>query len=165
MTRERQDAASGKTGKVYVEKQCLECRAPKGASARVRSLHGLPAVPGTSLVRRSVFLGTLAMVRRESEPRQSSNLVPSLPFDRSIWPNVVRELELCPQQARVVDLLMRGMGDKQIALSLGLSEPTIRTYLGRIFSRLGVRGRVELILRIVSVAWDIGERLGRHQKR
>src|SRR5262245_57681320 len=76
-----------------------------------------------------------------------------LPFDRSIWPAVVRELEFCPQQAKVVELLMQGMGDRQIALSLDLSESTVRTYLGRIFARLGIQSRIELILRVVAVAW------------
>jgi len=82
--------------------------------------------------------------------------VPPLPLDAEAWVAVVRELELSPQQARIVEALLRGMRDKQIAGTLGLRVPTIRTYLDRIFRRVGVQDRVELILKVFTVAHSLG---------
>lgn len=80
---------------------------------------------------------------------------PPLPLDPSIWVEVADVLELSPQQARIVELLLRGRRDKQIALELGLGVPTVRTYLGRIFLRVAVEDRVGLILRVFAVAQEI----------
>ena len=67
------------------------------------------------------------------------------------WEDVRRELQLTPQQARVVELILQGMRDKQIAAALGLSLPTVRTHLRRLFSRIGISDRVELVLRAFAV--------------
>ena len=62
------------------------------------------------------------------------------------YDGVVRALDLSPRQARVVRLILQGRRDKQIAEHLSLSVATVRTYLARIFARLGVADRVELVL-------------------
>jgi len=63
----------------------------------------------------------------------------------------VRRLGLSRQQARIVELLMQGKADKEIAAKLKLSKHTVRTYLKRISQRLGVSGRVETMLAIVAI--------------
>jgi DNA-binding NarL/FixJ family response regulator len=67
---------------------------------------------------------------------------------------------------RIVELILRGMMDKQIAQTLGLSVSTVRTHLGRIFTRLSVADRVELILHIFKEFRRLEEcrRNRRHQK-
>jgi DNA-binding NarL/FixJ family response regulator len=57
---------------------------------------------------------------------------------------LVCTLGLSPQQARIVELILEGKKDKQIAVVLGLRRCTVRTYLGRIFIRLGVTDRMGL---------------------
>ena len=81
------------------------------------------------------------------------------------WVEAVRVLGLTPQQAKVVKLVLQGMKDKQIAAALGLSVPTIRSHLGRIFTRVGVTDRVELILGVVAAAHPTpdGRRLHRNR--
>lgn len=59
-------------------------------------------------------------------------------------------LRLPPRQADIVRLILQGKQDKEIAAALGLRRSTIRTYLARIFARLGVSDRVQLILCICS---------------
>lgn len=49
-----------------------------------------------------------------------------------------------PQQMRVVELVVQGRGDKEIARQLNLSFGTVRAYLSRAFERTGVSGRMEL---------------------
>jgi DNA-binding NarL/FixJ family response regulator len=51
---------------------------------------------------------------------------------------------LPPSLARVADHVVRGASDKEIATELGASISTIRTYVRRIYERLGVRSRVQL---------------------
>lgn len=73
-------------------------------------------------------------------------------FGEQEWVEIAGYLELSPRQADIVALILRGKRDKQIAAALDLSVPTVRTYLSRIFSRMGVQDRVELILRVVAVS-------------
>jgi DNA-binding NarL/FixJ family response regulator len=60
----------------------------------------------------------------------------------------VEGLGLSPQQARIVDLILQGKRDKQIAYELALKRSTVRTYLERTFATLGVRDRMELALHL-----------------
>ena len=69
-------------------------------------------------------------------------LPPSLTADECR--ELVCTLGLPPRQARIVELILEGKKDKQIAIALGLKRCTVRTYLGRIFARLGVTDRTGL---------------------
>jgi DNA-binding CsgD family transcriptional regulator len=50
-------------------------------------------------------------------------------------------------ERRVFDLALRGLSTKEIADELVLSEATIRSHLTRIYAKLGVQGRIELLAR------------------
>ena len=64
------------------------------------------------------------------------------------WTQLTQELELTPRQAEIIRHLLLGKSDKQIAKELTISVPTVRTHLGRLFQKLGLSDRVELILHI-----------------
>jgi DNA-binding CsgD family transcriptional regulator len=68
------------------------------------------------------------------------------------WAYVVRSLDLSPQQANVVRLMLDGHQDKEIAVTLDLTVPTVRTYLARTYDRAQVKGRVQLTVRVFSLA-------------
>jgi DNA-binding NarL/FixJ family response regulator len=53
---------------------------------------------------------------------------------------------LTPREEQVVALVAEGLGNRQIAEELNLSPHTIKKYLFRIFEKLGVSTRVELVL-------------------
>jgi DNA-binding NarL/FixJ family response regulator len=57
---------------------------------------------------------------------------------------------LTPRQEQVVALVAEGLGNRQIARELSLSEHTIKKYLFRIFEKLGISTRVELVLYAVN---------------
>ena len=57
---------------------------------------------------------------------------------------------LTPREEQVVALVAEGLGNRQIAVELNLSEHTIKKYLFRIFEKLGVSTRVELVLYAVN---------------
>jgi DNA-binding NarL/FixJ family response regulator len=53
---------------------------------------------------------------------------------------------LTPREEQVVALVAEGLGNREIARELNLSEHTIKKYLYRIFEKLGISTRVELVL-------------------
>ncbi len=57
---------------------------------------------------------------------------------------------LTPREEQVVALVAEGLGNRQIAGELNLSPHTIKKYLFRIFEKLGVSTRVELVLYAVN---------------
>jgi DNA-binding CsgD family transcriptional regulator len=59
----------------------------------------------------------------------------------------VAQPKLPPRQRAVVELVCRGLTDKEIAIDLGLSEETIGWYLKQVFPKFGVHTRTALILR------------------
>jgi len=76
-------------------------------------------------------------------------------MEGATWETIIGELGLSPQQARIVELILRGQQDKHIAAELNLSASTVRTYLTRIFLRTGVTDRVGLVLRVFAMAQKI----------
>ena len=57
---------------------------------------------------------------------------------------------LTPREEQVVALVADGLSNRDIARELGLSEHTVKKYLFRIFDKLGVSTRVELVLYAVT---------------
>jgi DNA-binding NarL/FixJ family response regulator len=57
---------------------------------------------------------------------------------------------LTPREEQVVALVAEGLGNRGIARELKLSQPTVKKYLFRIFEKLGVSTRVELVLYAVN---------------
>jgi DNA-binding CsgD family transcriptional regulator len=59
-------------------------------------------------------------------------------------------LGLSPREREVVQLVAAGLRNKEIALRLQISEKTVKFHLGRIFDKLGVDSRTELLLRLIA---------------
>ena len=71
-------------------------------------------------------------------------LVSEVPLFRVV--NASGNRLLTPREEQVVALVAEGFGNRQIARELNLSEHTIKKYLFRIFEKLGISSRVELVL-------------------
>jgi DNA-binding NarL/FixJ family response regulator len=67
--------------------------------------------------------------------------VPSLPVFNSNGNQL-----LTPREEQVVALVAEGLANREVAIQLQLSEHTIKKYLFRIFDKLGISTRVELVL-------------------
>lgn len=62
---------------------------------------------------------------------------------------------LSPRELDVVRAAARGLGNKQIAVELGLSARTVQTHLTNIFTKLGVTSRTEAVLRALQEGWVV----------
>lgn len=82
---------------------------------------------------------------------QNQPLRPLVRLTRDEWLRVSRRLDLTRQQSAIVAQLLRGQGDKQIAGAMKISVPTLRTHLARMFRKLEISGRLELILCVFAV--------------
>jgi DNA-binding NarL/FixJ family response regulator len=57
---------------------------------------------------------------------------------------------LTPREEQVVALVAEGLSNRQMARELNLSEHTVKKYMFRIFEKLGISSRVELVLYAVN---------------
>jgi DNA-binding NarL/FixJ family response regulator len=57
-----------------------------------------------------------------------------------------RAVRMSARQGQLVRLLARGLKNKEIAASLGLTEGTVKVYLSKLFKKAGVKDRFELAL-------------------
>jgi DNA-binding NarL/FixJ family response regulator len=83
--------------------------------------------------------------------RQLEHLLASL--SRSRPPritNVLGAAILSRREEEVLHLLSEGMSNRELAVTLGLSEHTVKNHLFRIFDKLGVSNRMEAILYAIS---------------
>jgi DNA-binding CsgD family transcriptional regulator len=87
-----------------------------------------------------------AATRREGDPRfaVSRVMIGGEPVAVVIGRALVSGPPLPPSLARVATLAATGASDKEIAATLGVSVVTVRTYMRRIYARLGVRSRARL---------------------
>jgi DNA-binding NarL/FixJ family response regulator len=53
---------------------------------------------------------------------------------------------LTPKGSAIVNCIMKGMRNKEISHQLGTTEHVIKSYLGRVYKKLGVSDRLELAL-------------------
>ncbi len=60
--------------------------------------------------------------------------------------------ELTPREREVLLEVARGLSNSEIASALYLTEATVKTHVGRILAKLGMRDRVQLVV----FAYDIG---------
>jgi DNA-binding CsgD family transcriptional regulator len=78
--------------------------------------------------------------RRKGERRHGDRRQQAAPSPREPVPSFTgRERE-------IVDLLMEGMSNRQIAQALGIAEATVKKHLHHVYRKLGVRSRALLIV-------------------
>lgn len=88
-----------------------------------------------------------------------------MPIDEATWDCVVGNLDLSPRMAEIARLLLCGLEGKEIASRLKIGLPTVRTYLGRLYRRVGVAERVGFILHVFALVVRLERTDGCHPPR
>ncbi|WP_061683142.1 MULTISPECIES: response regulator transcription factor [Microbacterium] len=81
-------------------------------------------------------------------PRVAKELVSSVQQNEPPAPRQLgREEELTERELEVVTLLALGMSNAEIAAAMFVSEATVKSHLGRITAKWGVRDRIQVLIR------------------
>jgi DNA-binding CsgD family transcriptional regulator len=74
-----------------------------------------------------------------SSSRRSSSARLSLP------PGLAEERRLSPRETEIADCILEGLGNKEIAARLGISENTARNHIYSLYQKLGIQKRMDLL--------------------
>ena len=76
----------------------------------------------------------------KGERRQGERRHQTVPLTRDLSP------AFTGREREIVDLLMQGMSNRQIAHTLGIAEATVKKHLHHVYRKFGVRSRALLIV-------------------
>lgn len=92
---------------------------------------------------RTVFRGD-AVIAPSSTKRLVANLAAHAEEAKRVNPQLLEGLS--ERELQVLKLAARGKSNSEIAAELFLAEATVKTHVGRIFAKLGVRDRVQAVV-------------------
>jgi DNA-binding NarL/FixJ family response regulator len=64
------------------------------------------------------------------------------------WCALAASLSLSPRESQVAQLIVTGLSEKEISITLGISHRTVHAHVERLYRRVGVHSLAELVLRI-----------------
>ena len=65
------------------------------------------------------------------------------------WQVVDSELGLTAREREIVELVLADVKESAMGAELGISPHTVHTHLERVYRKVGVRGRVQLVVRVL----------------
>jgi len=63
--------------------------------------------------------------------------------------HTVQDPELTSRESEILRCLARGMSNRGIAMQLSIAEGTVKMHVSRVYSKLGVRSRSELLAKVL----------------
>jgi len=85
-------------------------------------------------------------------------------FGPAEWRSLATALGLSPRECGIVRAVFDGASEKDTAEQLGLSPHTVHTYLWRIYRKLQVQSRAELLVRVFAEFRSLSPRTARGRK-
>jgi LuxR family maltose regulon positive regulatory protein len=90
-----------------------------------------------------------ALPEEEKQLPLVRNVLKAFRYEPNIQPPASVEEELTLKEGKIMDLVAKGLQNKEIADQLHLSESTIKTYLYRIYQKLGVKNRYAALQKLM----------------
>jgi DNA-binding NarL/FixJ family response regulator len=111
----------------------------------------LSVYKGEEDVHRAVQAGASGYLPKSSEPHELIEAIRVVARGRRYFPAAINEAletraartELSDREREVLEAIVRGRSNKEIAISLGISENTVKVHTTRVFEKLGVADRLE----------------------
>ncbi len=72
------------------------------------------------------------------------------------WIEIADSLGLTPRESEVVQAALDDMSESEIAGKLEISRHTVHAHIERVYRKLGVSSRVQLVVRIFAVRISLG---------
>lgn len=69
-------------------------------------------------------------------------------LSETAWTAIVHSLRLSAREAEVVELILSGQTESAMATTLKISRHTVHTHLERLYRKLGVTDRCQVVVRI-----------------
>jgi DNA-binding NarL/FixJ family response regulator len=107
---------------------------------------------------RNELLAALKQVHAGGSPMTSNIARKVVQAFRQNAPSLTEGVDLSPREQEVLELLARGYLYKEIAESLGISVPTVNTYVRRMYEKLHVRSRSQAVARYAGISLAEGGR-------
>ena len=105
---------------------------------------------------RNELLAALKQVHAGGSPMTSNIARKVVQTFRQRAPSLTEGEDLSPREQEVLELLARGYLYKEIADSLGISVPTVNTYVRRMYEKLHVRSRAQAVARYAGISMAEG---------
>jgi DNA-binding NarL/FixJ family response regulator len=111
----------------------------------------LSVYKGEEDVHRAVQAGACGYLPKSSEPQELIEGIRVVSRGRRYFPAAISQAlearagrgELSDREREVLEMIVRGRSNKEIALELGISENTVKVHATRVFEKLGVADRLE----------------------
>lgn len=84
-------------------------------------------------------------IRSADDGSQGSSI-----FSETQWAAIARSLSLSPREFEIVKYVFDGRSEEGIAFGLRISRHTVHSYLNRLYRKLGVKSRSQLLVRVFS---------------
>lgn len=92
-----------------------------------------------------------------SSTLQDMGVGPSL-FGSSEWECICESLGLTGRQSEILEWVLQDLTEDDMAEELGLSRYTVHAHIQRMYAKLGVGSRVQLVLAVVAAYMSLASR-------
>ncbi|HEX8912097.1 MAG TPA: response regulator transcription factor [Humisphaera sp.] len=118
----------------------------------------LSVFKGEEDVHRAVRAGASGYLPKASEPTELLTAIRTIHRGGQYFPPAINAAlaerasrgELSERERQVLEAIVRGRSNKEIAAELGISENTVKVHTTRVFEKLGVADRMEAITAAIS---------------
>ncbi|HSI35616.1 MAG: response regulator [Phycisphaerae bacterium] len=113
----------------------------------------LSVYKGEEDIHRAVRAGASGYLPKSAEPTELMTAIRAIHAGGRYFPAQIDEalakragrVELSDREKQVLDALVKGRSNKEIAFALGISENTVKVHTTRVFEKLGVADRLEAV--------------------